>query len=86
MYPRTERPTEYSADGRRHELLPIIGVAATAYMVVNHPVRRHGDRHHPIRGGFLFAVLLGAMSHLLPQLMGAARLAAHSAQETRIQS
>ena len=73
---RTKRPTEYPPMGVGMGFLwLIIGVAATAYMVATTPFAVMDIRAvTPIFVvGFLLQVLLGAMSYLLPQLMGAAR-------------
>ena len=70
---RTKRPTEYPPMGVGMGFLwLIIGVAATAYMVATTPFAVMDIRAvTPIFVvGFLLQVLLGAMSYLLPQLMG----------------
>ena len=70
---RTKRPTEYPPMGVGMGFLwLIIGVAATAYIVATTPFAVMDIRAvTPIFVvGFLLQVLLGAMSYLLPQLMG----------------
>ena len=70
---RTKRPSEYPPMGVGMGFLwLIIGVAATAYMVATTPFAVMDIRAvTPIFVvGFLLQVLLGAMSYLLPQLMG----------------
>lgn len=70
---RTKRPTEYPpmSVGMGFIWL-IVGVATTAYMVATTPFAQLDVRAvTPIFVvGFLLQVLLGAMSYLLPQLMG----------------
>lgn len=70
---RTKRPTEYPPMSVGMGFLwLIVGVATTAYMVATTPFAQLDVRAvTPIFVvGFLLQVLLGAMSYLLPQLMG----------------
>ena len=70
---RTKRPTEYPPMSVGMGFLwLIVGVATTAYMVATTPFAVMDIRAvTPIFVvGFLLQVLLGAMSYLLPQLMG----------------
>ena len=70
---RTKRPTEYPPMSVGMGFLwQIVGVATTAYMVATTPFAVMDIRAvTPIFVvGFLLQVLLGAMSYLLPQLMG----------------
>lgn len=70
---RTKRPTEYPPMSVGMGFLwLIVGVATTAYLVATTPFAQLDVRAvTPIFVvGFLLQVLLGAMSYLLPQLMG----------------